>query len=214
MEAKKAVEAALSEWGMPKRMRFDNGYPFANTSDRYVPNALNLWLVSLGIEVVFNAPHSPQQNGSVEGTQRISYNWANPKTCKNAECLQQELNRVSSDHIKVLRQRRNGDQTRVDLCPQIYSNTRRYDAQSIDPQKVKDHLAKYSWEKDVYDNGYVGIFSKKWNIGRQYARQKVIITYDKTTNEWNIAMSNHKTIKRIDGPLLSKEAILNLAIFQ
>lgn len=214
MAAKQAVEAALFQWGMPKRMRFDNGYPFANTSDRYVPNALNLWLVSIGIEVVFNAPHSPQQNGSVECTQRISYNWANPKSCKNPDCLQQALNHVSSDHINVLRRRRENDQTRAIQYPQINSNPKQYIPQNVDPQKVKDHLAGYCWEKEVYGNGRIGIFSKKWNIGRKYARQKVVISYDKTTNEWDVAMPNNKSIKRFKGPDLSKEAILNLAIFQ
>ena len=59
-QAQRAVEQVLCQWGMPQKMRFDNGYPFANTGERNVPTPLCLWLVAIGIEVIFNRPYCPQ----------------------------------------------------------------------------------------------------------------------------------------------------------
>ena len=117
LSAKAALEQAFHKWGMPLRIRLDNGPPFANTSDKTLPTALVIWLVSLGIEVIFNRPYSPQQNGSVECTQRISSRWAQPKVCQNPTQLQIRLDEVVKDHLEIYRDRHHQDLTRKQRLP-------------------------------------------------------------------------------------------------
>jgi hypothetical protein len=213
-QAKQAVEQAFFEWGLPLRARFDNGFPFANTADRYVPTALALWLVSLGIEVVFNRPHSPQQNGSVECTQRISSRWANLKACAKATELQQALDQVAQDHIFVLRQRSKGDRTRIEQYPGLLDNPRRYDPNNIDPGRVRQYLAQFNWTRKVYANGRVTIFGTTWPIGTKYKNQTLSIRLDPQSDAWLVSLSNGTTLTKLYGIDLSKNAIANLTVFQ
>jgi hypothetical protein len=212
-QAKVAVELAFSQWGLPRKARFDNGFPFANTADRYLPTALALWLVSLGIDVVFNRPYTPQQNGSVECTQRISGRWANPRACANANALQQALDQVASDHVFVLRQRKNRDQTRLEQYPDLLNNARKYDPEKIDPDRVKQYLLQFRWSRKVYGNGRISIFGKTCTIGAKYKHQQVIISLDPQSNAWQVTLTNGKAIKKLLEMDLSKKAIADLTVF-
>ena len=212
IKAKKALEQTMLAKGIPRRMRFDNGYPFANTSDRYLPTALVLWLVSIGIEVVFNAPHSPQQNGSVECTQRISARWSNPAKCAGADNLQAALDIAAYEHLHVLRQRSKGDRTRAEQYPSLTDKRMDYKVSSIDPQKAKDFLSKFKWTRPVYANGQFSIFAGKVRVGKAYANQTIAVHYDQYAGQWVLSSSGGKEIKRIPGPDLSIGAIRNLTV--
>ena len=211
--AKLAVEQAFYQWGLPLKVRFDNGYPFANTGDRSIPTALALWIVSLGVEVIFNRPHSPQQNGSVECVQRISSRWANPQACFIAGEFQQTLNQASNDHIFVLRQRSKGDQTRAEQYPELLHNPRQYHPDSIDPNRVRQYLQQFRWARQVYANGRMSIFGQSWPVGVKYRNQTLSICLDPDSDAWLVCSSNGTTIKKLPGLDLSKNAIANLTVF-
>ena len=212
--AKQSVEGVLNRQGKPQRMRFDNGTPFANTNDRSLPTALCLWLVAIGIEVVYNRVRSPQQNGSVECTQRISRRWANIPACQNPQELQKALDQVAYEHIHVLRQRAKGDKTRAQQYPQLFRNPRKYDPYDIDPQRIKDYLSQFKWVRKVYTNGRISLFGNFPPIGTKYAKQNVSILFDRETEMWSVQLTNGTTVRQLQGPDLSIEAIKNLTIFK
>src|SRR5205823_7991421 len=58
---------AFARWGLPQRIRVDNGVPWG--SDDGGPTELACWLVGLGVGVVWNPPRRPQANGVVERSQ-------------------------------------------------------------------------------------------------------------------------------------------------
>jgi hypothetical protein len=213
LQAQRAVEIAMSKWGVPQRMRFDNGYPFVNTADRTVPTALAIWLIALGIEVVANTPRRPEQNGSVECTQRISSRWANLAKCPDAASLQQALDQVAYEHIHVLRQRSKQDRTRAQQYPDLLQPRRTYRADDIDPQLVKDYLSACKWVRRVYQNGRISLFGDRWTIGTQYARQQAIICYNPIDNRWIVSLTNGQVISSWEGPNLDPSAIKNLTVF-
>lgn len=213
VQAQRAVEAAFRQWGMPRRMRFDNGSPFANTMDRTLPTALALWLASLGVEVILNRPYSPQQNGSVECTQRISRRWANLSKCQNAQQLQKALDQVVHDHIHVLRQRSKADQTRAQQYPELFTPLRVYNPDDIVPQRAKDHLAARRWYRKVYKNGRISLFNQFLNIGGKFAGEQLTILYNPIQNTWEMSLTNGQVVRCFGGPDLSIHAIRNLTIF-
>jgi putative transposase len=68
-EAKPAFTRLFKEFGLPKRIRTDNGVPFAtNTLGRL--SQLSAWWVRLGILPEFIEPGKPQQNGRHERMHR------------------------------------------------------------------------------------------------------------------------------------------------
>jgi transposase InsO family protein len=63
----KALIAAFRRYGLPRRINMDNGSPWGiacgNSSDL---SAFAIWVIRVGIETSFSAPHHPQTNGKEE----------------------------------------------------------------------------------------------------------------------------------------------------
>src|SRR5438067_1877559 len=57
-----AVQGVLREvfgtWGLPGRLRVDNGAPWGGWND--LPTDLALWLIGLGVDLTWNPPARPQ----------------------------------------------------------------------------------------------------------------------------------------------------------
>lgn len=57
----------FEEYGLPYRINFDNGSPWASITSRFNRfTELSLWLVRLGINVSFSRVRRPQTNGKIE----------------------------------------------------------------------------------------------------------------------------------------------------
>jgi len=67
--SKPVFEAAFREYGMPVRMRTDNGAPFGSNGDSGL-TGLTVWWIKLGIAPEHIAPGKPQQNGRHERMHR------------------------------------------------------------------------------------------------------------------------------------------------
>jgi transposase InsO family protein len=68
-QARKVFEATFREFGLPLRMRSDNGVPFASTGIGGL-SALSVWWVKLGILPERTEPGHPEQNGRHERMHR------------------------------------------------------------------------------------------------------------------------------------------------
>ena len=53
-----------------------------------------MWSIGLGIEMIWNTPRRPQENGVVERSQGTSSRWCEPWTCQTPEELQTRLERM------------------------------------------------------------------------------------------------------------------------
>lgn len=62
-------EAAFREYGLPERIRTDNGAPFASNGESGL-TALSVWWIKLGIHPERIQPGKPQQNGAHERMHR------------------------------------------------------------------------------------------------------------------------------------------------
>ena len=83
-EAKPVFTRVFKEFGLPKRIRTDNGVPFAtNTLARL--SQLSAWWVRLGILPEFIEPGKPQQNGRHERMHRtLKAETTRPPGCQPA----------------------------------------------------------------------------------------------------------------------------------
>jgi putative transposase len=62
----KVFERLFQEFGLPGRIRTDNGVPFASTSALYGLSKLAVWWLRLGIQLERIKPGHPEQNGRHE----------------------------------------------------------------------------------------------------------------------------------------------------
>lgn len=65
LHAKPVLEAAFREFGLPERLRTDNGAPFGSNGDTGL-SALAVWWIKLGIYPERIRPGKPQENGRHE----------------------------------------------------------------------------------------------------------------------------------------------------
>src|SRR5205085_9474969 len=111
-------------WGMPASVRVDNGGPWGSAGD--LPPDLALWLLGLGLDVHWNDPHAPQQNGVVERSQGTGKRWAEPEQCATAAELQQRLQEM--DVIQREAYPSIAGQSRAAAFPGLAHSGRRYSA--------------------------------------------------------------------------------------
>lgn len=69
LHSKTVMEAAFREYGLPERMRTDNGAPFGSNGESGLTR-LTVWWIKLGIVPEHIAPGQPQQNGRHERMHR------------------------------------------------------------------------------------------------------------------------------------------------
>src|SRR5262245_59976486 len=91
-ETVQTLRMTFERWGLPERIRVDNGYPWVSTGD--LPTELGLWLNGLGVDLAANPPARPQDNRVVEGAQGIGKRWAEPPRCAKAAELQRRMDEM------------------------------------------------------------------------------------------------------------------------
>src|SRR5207244_13126299 len=166
-----AVQTVLRQqfrrWGLPNAFRVDNGNPWGNWSD--LPTALALWLIGLGLQVHWNDPCCPQQNGKVERSQGTGKRWAEPGRCRDVAELQarlQEADQIQRECYPAV-----AGLSRLAAFPQLHHSgrryTRRWEKESWSLVQVCQHMAEYVVPR-VVSSGRVTLYDQRYYVGRAY----------------------------------------------
>ena len=179
-----SVNLCFKRWGLPRRIKIDNGQPFVNPHYRDIPTKAKLWWIGLGIEVIQNRPRQPQQNGIVECLQGICKRWTHPCEIDSPQQLQEQLDQISDfqrNHYEIP----NRDyRTRIELYPDLQSNTRKYDVKKFDMKLVNQFLAQHVWQRSTNQNGVLSFFDHRIYLGRKFKKLKVFISFDPIERQW------------------------------
>jgi len=210
-KACQAITRCFEEWGLPQRIKIDNGIPLANVDRREIPTLTQLWWIGLGIEVHLNNFHTPQQNGTVEGLQGIGLRWSSPHQYDNIENYQTRINATSSFQREDFRIRKLGDKTRKELYPQLWTNPRKYRATKFCIKKVHDNLSQRVWQRVVGTAGSFKFWKMQFYIGKQFANQKVTITFDPIKLQWMVRTTKGQLLKTNQKMPFTKKLILQHA---
>jgi transposase len=123
------------------------------------PPDLALWLIGLGIDLHWNDPHTPPQNGIVERSQGTGKRWAEPERCATAAERQQRLQAM--DVIQREAYPSIDGQSRAAAFPDLKHSGRPYRAawerRHWDHRRVLAHLAGYVVPRRVDKNGDVSL---------------------------------------------------------
>lgn len=175
----------FERWGRPQQIQFDHGQPWCSSASN-LPSLFELWLVGLGIEVVWSRPHYPQDNGIVERSHRTTQSWSAPRDCHTMEQLQKSLDEA----VRLQRQFYPNAQriTRLHRYPQLLECPRPYQTAQEDQlwslQRVYHALALGAWPRKVDASGRISLYNRNYTVSRTYAGQTLWIRFHPTTAEW------------------------------
>ena len=207
-EIQLALINVFKVWGIPKWIKVDNGRPFGDPKLEIIP-PLALWLIALGIQVIWNKPRTPQQNTIVERSQGVMANWTEFEKAKDSFDLQVRLWKEADFHNYHFPIRRLNRKKRIEVFPKLMFTGRTWKPNDFNLKRVLKFLENGSWERKVSSIGQISFYNHRFSIGLKYKHQSVCISLDATENQWKIFNSNGQLIKSISTPF-NKKSIWNL----
>lgn len=208
-----ALIAIFTQWGQPKAIKVDNGHPFGDPGSDLRP-VLALWLMALGITVIWNRPRQPTDNAKVERMQAVTAAWSEPASRSNVDELQQHLDEAISIQRSRYRCPRLDNQTRVEHYPALLTGGTRYDATAFDLCPIFTLLATGKWVRKVSSAGQIDFYHMRYSVGASYRRQHVTIHLDTQMKQWVVSAEEVGEIKRFSADFLCEENIRGLSLCQ
>jgi hypothetical protein len=193
-------------------MRVDNGEPLGHPTMTMTP-VLALWLIGMDIDMIWNKPRCPQQNGVVENMQATSSRWVELDKIRDLEHLQIRLDQEAFLQREKLPVKRLDRKTRIVCFPELETSRRIYNLNDFDEQKVYNFLSKKVYTRKVSTVGTISHYGQIFSVGTKFKGQFVQLKFNKESLEW-IIYDNQKEIKRRSADHLDREAILNLTVCQ
>jgi hypothetical protein len=198
--------------GRPKIIRVDNGSPWGSASD--LPPELALWLIGLDIEMLWNPPRCPQDNGVVERGQGVAKNWAEPQLCHSVGQLQRRMNeedRVQREEYPSIQ-----GKTRLAAYPQLEHSGRCYswpwEREHWSWQNVCDHLAGYVVQRRVDSSGKIGLYHHKLYVGTMHKGLTIYVQFDPLRLEWVVSDGAGKQLHRSPVEMLTAVRVQRLQV--
>ena len=193
-------------------LRVDNGNPWGTTSG--LPSALSLWAAGLAIDMYWNDPYRPQQNGVVESTQGTSQRWAEPSQCAHfaERCRRMaEEDRIQREVYPAI-----GGQSRRAAYPFLAHSGRGYsrswEKYGWDWPAALALLANYRVRRNVGKRGQVSLYNRRIQVGEAYTGSEVDVQLDALSVQWVITDRQGQEIRRRPAEGLTEEAVRTLAI--
>ena len=234
--SQETLRLCFQQWGLPDRARFDNGHPWGSSTD--LPPALALWLIGLGVGIVYNPPRSPKHNCFVERLQGLAEPWAEPEQCASVQKYQASLDwaiRVQREEYPAIPSPRPGAsptetegadgqgkangkgserRTRLQAYPELAVVRRPYEreAESWSLERVKEYLAQGCWRRKVNKVGQITLYRRALTIGHAYRGRTVLVTLDPSTNEWVVHEANGNELAHHQATEITTTRICDLEV--
>jgi hypothetical protein len=214
-QTQQALRRCFARWGLPRAVRVDNGAPWGSCGHD-LPTDLALWLIGLGVEVIWNDPHSPQQNGVVERSQGTGKRWADPGSCDSAGELQ-----AAADEMDRLQRQEHpaaalGGLSRMEAHPGLAHSGRAYSEEreeaSWDHGRALLHLAGYCVPRRVGVNGDVWLYHRPRYVGVAHRGKEVFVMLDPHRREWAFADKDGRQLRCQPADELSAQRIRSLDV--
>lgn len=202
----------FARWGLPDRVRVDNGYPWGTPRD--LPSELALWLIGLGIEPIWNPAGQPTCNPKVERCNGLTQQWGELHRCADgdqAAVVLAEVARIQREEYPAIRGR-----TRLEAFPQLAVPRRAYrpadEGAMWDLSRVDAFLARGCWRRRVDCNGRISIYGHGRSVGRAWAHQEVVLRFEASSRRWMVSDRDGELIKRLPASELTRDRIMALTV--
>ena len=211
-EVQTALRQIFAQWGLPERIRVDNGSPWGTTSD--LPHALALWLLGLGIDLLWNRPGRPQENGKVERVHGLVDQWGEPDQCPTFAHWVARLDWL----VRLQRERYPAcdGRSRLAAYPALTSIKRPFDpaaeALTWDFERVKRFLAARRWSRRVCKVGRITFAHRVYAVGRPFKRRQVWVALDPELLMWLVFDEVGQILARHPAPELTPARMRELKV--
>ncbi len=206
------LRTVFSEWGRPKSFRVDNGFPWGSRGD--LPTDLALWLIGLEIAMIWNPPRQPQKNGTVERSQGVGKNWAEPGACRSVRTLQEHFRKM--DRIQREQYPYRDRRSRMEVFPKLRHSSRRYDTawerKHWKMKAVLEHLSEYLVPRRVDRAGTISIYNRNYYVGKQHQSTLVSVMLDPLSRQWVILDHQGLQLRTHPAEQLTPERIIALNV--
>lgn len=182
-------------------VRVDNGVPWGSCND--LPPQLALWIIGLGVDMHWNAPRRPQQNGVVERSQGLAARWAEPKQHLTIREFQKRIDH--EDYLQRERLRAIEGQTRWDAYPELKSGGRtysyRWEQTHWDWNRVRQHLSLYYAPRRVDCSGKIGHYGSQLYVGAMHKGLTVYVQFNPAQVTWLITDVQGRQLREVRAQL-------------
>jgi hypothetical protein len=204
------LRSLFLEWGLPTRIRVDNGAPWGSWGD--LPTDLALWLIGLGIDVWWNPPRCPQDNAVVERSQDLAQAWAEPQQCRSVRQFQLRLHR--EDRVQREEYPAIHGVSRMAAYPELKHSGRRYslawEKRHWDWDRVCAVMSGYAVGRHVDCSGKIGVYHRKLYIGTIHKGRDVHLQFDPERLEWVVTDDAGSQLHRSPADWFTPNAIRRL----
>jgi hypothetical protein len=204
------LRCCFKRWGRPTSVRVDNGNPWGSWGD--LPTPLALWLVGLNIGVIWNPPRRPQDNGVVERSQGVAFNWAEPDRCHTPTELQHRLDEEDLVQRELYPHGQFGG--RLQAYPRLAHSGRSFstswERMNWSWEAVLEHLTSVMVPRRVDCCGKIGLYHDKVYVGAVNRGKKAVVQFDAETAEWVITDSRGVELCRRPLTQLSADSLRGL----
>jgi hypothetical protein len=184
-------------------IRVDNGAPWGSCND--LPPQLALWIIGLGVDMHWNTPGRPQENGVIERSQGLAARWGEPKKCSTLQAFQKRINH--EDEVQRERHRVINGQSRLEAYPELKTLQRRYtygwEQRHWNWPRVLQHLSAYAVTRQVDCCGKIGHYGTKLYVGTLHKGKTVYVQFDPDQIAWIISDIHGSQLRQIPAPLTS-----------
>jgi hypothetical protein len=206
------LRRVFARWGLPEQLRLDNGHPWGSWND--LPTALALWLVGLGLGLLFNPPRQPQHNGVVEKSQDTGQRWGEPQACRTPGQLQGRLDAM--DQLQREEYPSLQGRSRLQVFPELRQARRPYrsawEQGAWDLRRAQEYLAEFVGVRQATKQGQVSIYARRVSVGAGHRGKPVVVQYDANEQVWLLSDTAGRLLREVAAPEISRERILALDI--
>lgn len=209
-QVQRQLVTLFKHWGVPQWIKVDNGLPFGNPQRETTP-VLALWLIGLGITVIWNRSRTPTDNAKVERCQGVLGNWIEFEKCTDTHALQKQVWKQAKFYNYHFPVRRLNQQKRIEVFPTLPFTGRPWNPVGFQLQRVLNFLAEGSWQRKVSAKGQVYMYGQRFSVGIKYKHQYASIRLCQKQNQWKVFDQVGNLIKVVPTPF-SKKSIWNLEL--
>jgi hypothetical protein len=207
-----ALRTQFEQWGLPERLRVDNGVPWGNGSD--LPPPLVLWWLGLGVGVIWNHPHCPTENAKVERSHGTWYRWAEPAQCAAAAAWAEKL--AWAVQVQRAEYPAVAGQSRQAAHPGLAARSRPYtaaqEAEQWELTRVTAYLAQGLWPRQVSRRGQISLYGKAYQVGVRQGGERVWVRFDAASHEWVVQGREGEELARHRAEQITAERIGQLQV--
>jgi len=209
-----ALRYAFECFGIPKRLQVDKDSVFIDTrSASPFPLRFHLYLVGLGIKVLFIKFAPPRRQARVERSHQTMDNWVfKQRGLSDFRDYWQECQRTVRQYNETFKSATTQGETRLKKHPELYKNTRTYSIKTEHKiwcmKRVKKYLSKHTFYRVVAGNTTISLGGKVYSLRGAEKGKEVRVKYNRKKHKFMVRQPASKLKWQLDPKGLDKLTII------